>query len=51
MKTGVIMDEDWWNLMPDDIKAQLEIAIQQADNGEVISHEEMKIRFAEWFSQ
>jgi TRAP-type C4-dicarboxylate transport system substrate-binding protein len=42
-------EEDWWDSMPDEIKTQVEEAIQQADRGEGISYEEVKKRYAKWF--
>ena len=33
-------DAGWWDEMPDTIKAGVEEAIRQADNGETVLHEE-----------
>jgi len=41
-------EDDWWDSMPDEIKAQVEEAIGQADRGEVISHEEAMKKIKEW---
>lgn len=35
-------DADWWDSMPEEVKADIEIAISQADKGEVLSHAEVK---------
>jgi hypothetical protein len=35
-------EADWWDTMPDEVKVDIEIAIRQADKGEVLSHEEVK---------
>jgi hypothetical protein len=40
LEAGVEEDNNWWDSMPDEIKADVEKAIKQADNGEGISHEE-----------
>jgi uncharacterized protein HemY len=35
-------DASWWEEMPDKIKADIELAIKQADNGETLTHDEVK---------
>ncbi len=35
-------EADWWNAMPDEIRKDVEISIRQADNGEVLTHEQVK---------
>ncbi len=40
---------DWWNELPDNVKDEVEEAMQQADRGEGIPHEEIKKRYAKWF--
>ena len=37
----VSADEDWWNTMPDNVKADVEAALLEADKGELIPHEEI----------
>ena len=44
-------EADWWDAMPDTVKADVELAIRQADKGEVISHEEVKKKFPQWFTK
>jgi predicted transcriptional regulator len=41
----------WWDEMPDDVKADVEEAIRQADNGEAIPHAEVKKKYAKWFTR
>jgi len=41
----------WWDEMPDNVKADVEEAIRQADNGEVIPHAEIKKKYAKWFTR
>lgn len=33
-------DADWWKNMPDDVKAEIEEAIKESDEGKGIPHEE-----------
>lgn len=41
-------DNDWWNNMPDEVKADFEIARQESENGETIPHEEIQKRYKKW---
>ena len=43
--------EDWWDEMPDDIKADVEAALQESQRGEGISHEEVKKKYSQWFAR
>ncbi|KAA5533596.1 hypothetical protein F0919_13740 [Taibaiella lutea] len=42
-------ENDWWDSMPDNIKIDVQTAIEQADKGETISHKEIKQKFPQWF--
>lgn len=44
-------DADWWDTLPDKVKADVEIAMKQADKGEVLSHEEVKKKYPQWFTK
>jgi predicted transcriptional regulator len=44
-------DADWWDEMPDNVKADVEEAIGQADRGEVMTHEEVKKKYKKWFAK
>ena len=44
-------EADWWDTMPDEIKADIEIAIRQADKGEVHSHDEVRKKYPQWFTK
>lgn len=44
-------EADWWDSMPDEVKADIEIAIKQADKGEVLTHEEVKKKHTQWFTK
>ena len=37
-------ENSWWDTMPDKIKEDVEAAIKEADNGEVIPHAEIQKR-------
>lgn len=41
----------WWDEMPDNIKADVEEAIRQADNGKTISHADVRKKYAKWFAK
>ena len=42
---------DWWNTMPGSVKEGVEKAIEQAENGAVMSHEEVRKKYAKWFAE
>lgn len=46
-------DEDaaWWNNMSDDIKAEVEEAIKEADEGKGIPHEEVRKSYMKWLTK
>lgn len=44
-------EADWWDALPDEVKADIEIAISQADKGEVLSHAEVKKKYPQWFTK
>ena len=44
-------DADWWDEMPDNVKADIEEAIRQADRGETIPHEDVKKKYSKWFTK
>jgi predicted transcriptional regulator len=44
-------DADWWEAMPDNVKADVEEAIKQADKGNTITHEEVKKKYSQWFTK
>lgn len=41
----------WWETMPDNVKEDVEDALLQAGKGEVISHEEVKKKYPQWFTR
>ncbi|XZF14162.1 hypothetical protein ACTHGU_20480 [Chitinophagaceae bacterium MMS25-I14] len=44
-------DADWWASMPDNIKADVDEALSQADEGAFVSHEQMKQKYPQWFTK
>lgn len=46
-------DEDaaWWNNMSADIKAEVEEAIKEADEGKGIPHEEVRKSYMKWLTK
>lgn len=43
-------EEDWWDEMPDTIKADVEAAMHESERDEGISHEEVKKTYSQWFA-
>jgi len=41
----------WWDEMPDEIKAELEESITQANNGQTTTHEQVKKKYPQWFTK
>lgn len=39
---------DWWTEMSTEEQAEIEEGLQQAENGEVVSHESLMKRFDAW---
>lgn len=44
-------DADWWDAMPDEVQKDVELAIKQADGGEVLTHDEVKKKYPQWFTK
>lgn len=44
-------DSDWWDEMPDNVRADVEESIRQADRGDVLTHEEVKKKYEKWFAK
>jgi predicted transcriptional regulator len=41
-------ETDWWDIIGADEKADIEEGLQQADNGELIPHEEVMTKYDKW---
>jgi predicted transcriptional regulator len=39
---------DFWDELPNEVKASIEIGLKQAENGEVIPHEEVMKKYEKW---
>ena len=44
-------DAVWWETMPDNVKADINEAILQADRGQVLTHQQVKEKYPQWFSK
>ena len=44
-------DADWWDSMPDEVKKDVELSIKQADSGKVLTHDQVKKKYPEWFTK
>jgi len=42
---------DFWDELPQEVKKSIEIGLKQADNGEVIPHEEVMKKYEKWLSK
>ena len=40
--------QDWWHTISDEERAEIEEGLSQADNGEVIPHEEVMEKYKKW---
>ena len=43
--------QDWWDEISDDEKAEIKEGLAQADRGEVFSHEEVMAKYQKWRSK
>jgi hypothetical protein len=41
-------DNDWWDTMPDKIKADVEAALIESEKGQVTSHAEVQKKYKKW---
>ncbi len=42
-------EEELWDQMPDDVKADVEAALEESERGEGMTHEEVKKKYSRWF--
>ena len=42
---------DFWDELPDEIKADIDEAIKQADAGQLLSHEEVMEKYKKWLTK
>ena len=45
------VENDWWERIPGSIKADVEAAIKEADEGKLIPHSEIKKRYNKWLTK
>lgn len=41
-------DNDWWDTIPDSVKANVEVALLESEKGQVTPHAEIKKRYQKW---
>jgi predicted transcriptional regulator len=39
---------DWWNVISDEERAEIEQGLSEAEKGEVITHEEVMAKYKKW---
>ncbi len=44
-------DNDWWDTMPDKVKADVEMALKESEKGQVIPHAEIQKRYKKWIAK
>lgn len=44
-------DNDWWDAMPDNVKADVTIALQESEKGQTIPHAEIQKRYKKWLAK
>ncbi len=43
-------ENDWWDTMPDVVKEDIEAAISESENGQVIAHEDVQKRYQQFLA-
>lgn len=41
-------DNDWWDMMPDKVKADVEAALTESEKGQVVPHAAIQKRYKKW---
>ena len=44
-------EEDWWDELPREVKASLEKALKESEEGKGIPHEQMLEKYSKWFKK
>lgn len=44
-------ETNWWETMPESIKADVQTALSQADSDNIISHDQVKKKYPQWFTR
>jgi hypothetical protein len=42
---------NWWDTLPDSVKSKVEFAIKEADEGKTLTHDQVKKKYAHWFTK
>lgn len=50
-ETAKVEETDFWDELHDDIKAEVELSIIEADNGQFIPHEEVMKKYEKWIKK
>ena len=45
---STVSQTDWWDTISDEERAEIEHGLEEADKGEVISHEEVMEKYKKW---
>lgn len=49
LETEPVNEGNWWDMVPDNIKKDIQESISDADRDVVFSHEQIKEQYPEWF--
>ncbi len=44
-------DNDWWDTMPDKVRAGVEAALNESEKGQVTPHAEIQKRYKKWLAK
>lgn len=44
-------EADWWDAMPDEVRKEVELSMKQADSGNVMTHEQVRKKYSQWFTR
>ena len=44
-------EADWWDAMPDEVRKDVEVSIKQADNGEILTRDQVRKKHPQWFTK
>ena len=48
LKGKTARQDDWWDTISDEERAEIEEGVSEADRGEVIPHEEVMEKYSKW---
>ena len=44
----VAAETEWWDAIPDTVKSDIDTALIESENGDIIPHEEIKKQYQKW---